>query len=91
MNEIIKEKWIDFHGNETEALSFNKDGLYTISEFIQLLEKAKEIWGNKEITFHDINSDTITGFSHVYLNHGFDEREQYGKDNYEEDTVCIYG
>jgi hypothetical protein len=43
MNEIIKEDWTDYSGNKTEALSLEKEGLYTISEFIFLLEKAKEI------------------------------------------------
>ena len=41
--------------------------------------------------FHDMNSNTLGGFSHVYLNHGYDMREKYGENYYEDNTICIYG
>ena len=68
-----------------------KDGQYTISELIELLESAQEKFGDKKILIHDMNSNTIGGFSHIYLHHGFDEREKYGEDYYEDDSICIYG
>ena len=89
--KIIEETWNDFNGSETVALSLEKDGQYTISEFIELLESAQEKFGDKKILIHDMNSDIIGGFSHVYLHHGFDEREKYGEDYYEDDNICIYG
>ena len=89
--KIIEEPWIDFYDNETVALSLDKDEQYTISEFIELLQATQEKFGDKVILFHDMNTDTVRGFSHVYLNHGFDEREKYGKDYYEDSNICIYG
>ena len=89
--KIIEETWDDFNGSETVALSLKKDGQYTISEFIELLKSAQEKFGDKKILIHDMNSNTICGFSHVYLHHGFDEREKYGEDYYEDDSICIYG
>lgn len=89
--KIIEEPWEDLRGNETIALSLDKEEQYTISEFIELLEEAKKKFGDKTILFHEMNTNIIGGFSHVYLNHGFDEREKYGEDCYAEDTICIYG
>ena len=89
--KIIEETWNDFNGSETVALSLEKDEQYTISEFIELLESAQEKFGDKKILIHDMNSNTIGGFSHVYLHRGFDEREKYGEDYYEDDSICIYG
>ena len=56
-----------------------------------MLESAQEKFGDKKILIHDMNSNTIGGFSHVYLHHGFDEREKYGENYYEDDSICIYG
>ena len=56
-----------------------------------MLKSAQEKFGDKKILIHDMNSNTIGGFSHVYLHHGFDEREKYGEDYYEDDSICIYG
>lgn len=89
--KIIEEPWVDFRNNETIALSLGKDDLYTISEFIELLEEAKKRFGDKQMLFHDMNSNTLGGFSHIYLNHGYDMREEYGENYYEDDTICIYG
>ena len=89
--KIIEETWDDFDGSKTVALSLEKDKQYTISEFIELLKSAQEKFGDKEILIHDMNLDTIGGFSRVYLHHGFDEREKYGEDYYEDDSICIYG
>ena len=41
--------------------------------------------------YHDFNHGCMFGFSHVYLSHGFDMREQYGEDCYEDERICIYG
>ena len=65
--KIIEETWDDFDGSETVALSLEKDEQYTISEFIELLKSAQEKFGDKKILIHDMNSNTIGGFSHVYL------------------------
>lgn len=74
---LIKEQdWVDFYGNNTKALYLEKEGQYTISEFIELLQAVKERFGDKTILIHDMNSDTIGGFSHIYLN---------------KDNICIYG
>ena len=74
---MIKEQdWVDFYGNNTKALYLEKEGQYTISEFIELLQAAKERFGDKTISIHDMNADVICGFSHIYLN---------------EDNLCIYG
>ena len=89
--KIIEEPWFDFDDSETVALSLEKDGQYTISELIELLESAQEKFGDKKILIHDMNSNIIGGFSHIYLHHGFDERENYGEDYYEDDSICIYG
>lgn len=91
MNKIIEEEWTDFYGNDTTALSIQKDGLLTISELIELLEEAKNKYGDKEMLFHDFNHNCMFGFSHVYLSRGYDEREQYGDDCYENEKICIYG
>lgn len=88
--QIIEESWKDFRGNETIALSLNKNGQYTISEFIELLKEAKKKFGDKTIFIHDLNTDTIGGFSHVYLNYGFEESEKHGEEYYEDDSICIY-
>ena len=74
---MIKEQdWVDFYGNNTKALYLETEGQYTISEFIELLQAAKERFGDKTILIPDRNDDIIGGFSHVYLN---------------EDNICIYG
>ena len=89
--KVISEPWKDFGGEDTEALYLDVDRLYTVSEFIALLEEAKNKWGDKEIIIHDFNSNVLGGFSYVYLHHGFDLREEYGEDYYEDDQICIFG
>lgn len=88
---IIEETWEELSGEETIALYIDKEGQYTISEFIKLLEEARKRFGDKTILIHDMNNNEIGGFSHVYLHHGFDEREKYGEDYYEDNSICIYG
>lgn len=90
--KIIEDKnWKDFGGGKTEALSLDIDELYSISEFIILLEEAKKRWGDKKVVIHGITDDTIGGFSTIYLNKGYDYREEYGEDYYQDDKICIYG
>lgn len=89
--KLIEEPWEDLDGSKTVALSLDKDEQYKISELIELLKTAQEKFGDKTILIHDMNSDAIGGFSHVYLHHGYDERERYGENCYEEDCICIYG
>lgn len=89
--KIVSIPWEDFGGGKTEAIYIDVDRLYTVSEFISLLEEAKRRWGDKQVAFHDMNNDVIGGFSTVYLNHGFDERDTLGKDYYQDDMICIYG
>lgn len=79
--KIIEESWEDFRGDKTIALSLEKEDQYTISEFIELLKEAQKKFGDRTILIHDMNDNIISGFSHVYLNHG------YGYD----DSICIYG
>ena len=89
--KIVEEPWIDFDNSETIALSLDKEEQYTISEFIEFLKVAQEKFGDKKILLHEMNTDTISGFSRVYLRRGFDERETLGQDFYEDDVICIYG
>ena len=89
--KFVIEPWKDFDGGETEAMYIDMEELYTVSELIALLEKAKERWGDKKVLIHDMNNNIIGGFDTVYLHHGFDLREEYGEDYYMDDTICIYG
>lgn len=89
--KIVTVPWEDMDKNKTEAMYIDVDRLYTVSEFITLLEEAKKKWGDKQILIHDFNSNVIGGFSTVYLHHGFDHREEYGEDYYMDDTICIFG
>ena len=43
MNKIIEEdfEWLD--GHITKALTFDKDNVYKISDFIELLQKANMV------------------------------------------------
>lgn len=79
--KIIEEPWKDYYGNETVALSLDKEGQYTISEFIELLQAAKDKFGDKKILIHDINDEILGGFRYIYLN--------YDRDLYGNDTICI--
>ena len=88
--KVVEKDWKDYRDKDTVALSLDKEGQYTVSEFIELLQQAKNKFGDKKILIHDTQDGLIGGFSHVYLNHGFDLREIYGDDCYEEDTICIY-
>ena len=90
VKKVIEKPWIDYCDKETTALTLNIDGQCKVSELIELLEAAKEKFGDKVVLIHDSNDNTIYGFSTVYLNHGFDEREKYGKNHYKDDTICIY-
>lgn len=91
-NRIVEEDdWVDYYGNPTTALYLDKKGLYTISEFIELLEAAREKFGDKKMFIHDLNTNSLGGFSSVYLNHGYDFRKEYGEDYFEDDTICIFG
>ena len=90
--KIIAEPWNDFCSTEpdTEALYLNTDNLYTVSEFITLLEEAKKRWGDKQVVIQG-SDNIIGGFSHVYLHHGYDKREEYGdEDYYQDDQICIF-
>lgn len=79
--KIIETDWKDFLDNDTKALYLEKEGQYTISEFIELLQAAKEKFGDKEILIHDMNDGCLYGFSHIYLNKG---------NNEEDSAICIY-
>lgn len=79
--KIIETDLKDFSDNDTKALYLEKEGQYTISEFIELLQAAKEKFGDKEILIHDMNDGCLYGFSHIYLNKG---------DNEEDSAICIY-
>ncbi len=79
--KIIETDLKDFSDNDTKALYLEKEGQYTISEFIELLQAAKEKFGDKEILIHDMNDGCLYGFSHIYLNKG---------NNEEDSAICIY-
>jgi hypothetical protein len=79
--KIIETDWKDFLDNDTKALYLEKEGQYTISEFIELLQAAKEKFGDKEILIHDMNDGCLYGFSHIYFNKG---------NNEEDSAICIY-
>lgn len=88
--KFVVKPWKDTYGNETEAIHIDKEGQCTVSELIALLEKTKERWGDKKVLIHDINSNGIYGFDTVHLQSGYDLREEYGEDYYEDDTICIW-
>lgn len=79
--KIIETDLKDFSDNDTKALYLEKEGQYTISEFIELLQAAKEKFGDKEILIYDMNDGCLYGFSHIYLNKG---------NNEEDSAICIY-
>lgn len=79
--KIIETDLKDFSDNDTKALYLEKEGQYTISEFIELLQADKEKFGDKEILIHDMNDGCLYGFSHIYLNKG---------NNEEDSAICIY-
>ena len=89
--KIVSVPCDDIDGSKTEGLYLDVDRLYTVSEFITLLEEAKKKWGDKQVVIHDFNNNIIGGFSTVYLHHGFDLREEYGEDYYQDDQICIFG
>lgn len=84
MNKIIEEDFESIDGRMTKALTFEKDDIYKISDFIELLQKALEKYGDKEIAIHDMNSDIISGIQwpYVYFNNNVDI------DN--NGTICIF-
>lgn len=78
MGKIKIEAGKDFHGNDTEEMFMDKDGEYTVSDFIELLQAAKEKWGNQKIAIWDINTDIICGFGSVCVDK-------------EDGKICIVG
>ena len=86
----VKEKtWIDFSGKPTTGIYLDTDGQYTISEFIELLQEAKEKWGDLEIVVHDTWGEKLKGFSTLYINNEYDEKEKYGENAFEGTKICI--
>ena len=82
---------ITINEQETEILYNPKDSLYTISEFIDLLETAKEKWGDKEILVHDSNENIAGGFLGIYLQKGTSYHDSVRGETIEiPDTVNIY-
>ncbi len=84
MNKIIEEDFECLDGHITKALTFDKDNVYKISDFIELLQKAMEKYGDKEISTHDMNFDVISGIAWPYIY--FDETA--GVDN--NGMICIF-
>lgn len=84
MNKVIEEDFESFDCRMTKALTFEKDDIYKISDFIELLQKAMEKYGDKEIAIHDMNSDIISGISWPYVY--FDKAA--GIDN--NGMICIF-
>lgn len=73
MNEIVEEKWKSFKGEDTIALSLDKDsdGPYTVSDLIELLQAVKEKFGDKNILICDEQNRLVGGFRNIYLEPGF--------------------
>ena len=67
MNKIIEEDFECLDKHITKALTFDKDNVYKISDFIELLHKAMEKYGDKEIAIHDMNFDVISGITCPYI------------------------
>lgn len=91
--QIEEEAWTDLDGTETTALHITKDGDYTISEFIELLEAARTRFGDSPLQIHDTHLKGVEGVSHAYLHPGCDlheKHEEHGEVCYEEDTIHIY-
>lgn len=67
MGKIKIEAGKDFHGNDTEEMFLDKDEVYTISDFIELLQAAKEKWGNQKIAIWNTNENVICGLGSVCI------------------------
>lgn len=67
MNKIIEEDFECLDKHITKALTFDKDNVYKISDFIELLQKAMEKYGDKEIATHDMNFDVISVITWPYI------------------------
>lgn len=67
MGKIKIEAGKDFRGNDTEEMFLDKDGEYTISDFIELLQAAKEKWGNQKIAIWNTNENVICGLGSVCI------------------------
>lgn len=67
MNKIIEEDFECIDGRMTKALTFEKNDIYKISDFIELLQKTMEKYGDKEIAIHDMNSNIISGIQWPYI------------------------
>jgi len=88
--KINEMEWVDFREQPTIALSVDKDDLINISELIELLEEAKKRWGDIPVLAQEQNSGHMGGFGCVYLNHGYDLREQYGDDYISPDMLVLF-
>lgn len=84
MNKIIEEDFECLDGHITKALTFDKDNVYKISDFIELLQKAMEKYGDKEIAIHDMNFDVISGITWPYIY--FDNNVSADNDG----MICIF-
>ena len=84
MNKLIEEDFECIDRHMTKALTFDKDDTYKISDFIELLQKAMEKYGDKEIAIHDMNFDIISGVAWPYIY--FDDNAGADKKG----MICIF-
>lgn len=65
MDRVKVENGKDFNGNDTEEMFLDTDELYTIGDFIELLQAAKDKWGNQKIAIWNTNENVIGGLGSV--------------------------
>lgn len=85
---LMRSNFTDTDGEtKTEALYVETNGLYTVSELIELLQAAKEKWGDLRVMGHDCCSNNTSGVDSVFLHLG--EQAKDGADCCAEDAICV--
>lgn len=67
MDRIQIKDGKDFSGNDTEEMFLDTEELYTIGDFIELLQAAKGRWGNQKIAIWNTNEKVICGLGRICI------------------------
>lgn len=89
--QIIKADYVDADNEVTKLLGVKRhDGKQcNISQFILLLKKAKDEFGDLPVYIEDVSEKTYGGFSSLYLKPGYNKRKEFGEDYYAPDSIHI--
>ena len=89
--QIIKADYVDADNEITKSLEIKTHNgrQCNISQFILLLKKAKEEFGDLPVYIEDVSKNICGGFSSLYLKPGYDKRKEFGEDYYAPDSVHI--